>query len=344
MTAAVVAALAAAAAAGAPEAGPALSFRVCALVEARATVWPAIGPDARIDPARLSFRSRVFLAPSADMPSSSRAVRRALAAALRPVPAGQRARTAAVLKAIGAWVATALVESDDGGCPPVWRSAARVLADGRGNGFELVRTMAALARAAGIPARPAFDGRPMVMVYVTGRGPGAWTVWHPGPAESPEPARPVLWMPLRERELPPLRLTRSDAADACRVRLAGRPFGTRDEAEAAFGTLQRTGDLPAADGAAASATVWWEVWSIGGDFAVAPPATTAVVTLPYVPARGLRTLRQAVWASDPLSVRGVSRPQSSTDQELGGFTYTVEVRLGPADAKPAADAGSRPGA
>jgi len=328
----------------APARAAALEFRVVSLVEARAAGWPAIPEDAGGDPDRLSFRRRACLAPTAAIPVRDPAVRAALTLALAPLDRPDRRRTARVLDAIGEWTAGAIAESAETGNPAAWRTAAATIRDGTGQAWERLRVLVALARAAGIPARPSFNGVPVALVWITaspaaGRTspkPGAasagfWTVWDPLHPSGSFRALPVLWQPFGSEEVPPLAV--APPGTACRPLLEGRRYARRADAAQAFEAVRATGRFsdPVPAPLVAGSTAWWEVWSIGAVFDPAPPGScTATVPLPFVKEMSYGARERGVWISDPARLRSVSAPLARTDQELGGLKISIAVRLKPA--------------
>ncbi len=308
-----------------------LEVRVAALVEAGPPAWPSIPAGARIDRESLSFRRREFLKPAPGLPVGDPAVGRALAAALAPLSREARHETRRVLAALGDWAARNLVEEGGGVTGPAqWRDAGSVLRAGTGNGFELVRALTVLCRAAGIPARPSCNGGPVTVVYASPpRGPGVWTVWDPLHPGGPATTLPILWLPLRAGEIPPVAV-RPPPPGGCRLILEHRRWLDEASARAVFTTLSITGAFPPGlvMPPAAGTPSRWEVWAIGAAFDAAPPPGTALrIPLPYVKELGIGTRAHAVWVSDPARRVAVTPPQSETDQELGGILMTVAVRL-----------------
>jgi hypothetical protein len=320
-----------------------LEFRVCALVQARAAAWPAILADAVIDPDRLSFRRKTFLEPSDGIPVRAPEVRRALATALKGLKPGERKRTRAVLDAIGSGVASGITEEAALASPVAWRTAAQVFKDGRGNPFELVRALVALARAAGIPARPSFNGVPVVLVYVMSSAPGrtgTWTVWDPLHPSGSFGRLPVLWIPLRSGDVLPV--TVKPRETACVPRIAGRRILAQAEAVRVYEFVKANGTFPVAEAGDldVSAPEWWEVWTIGAGLDPGPGETVVTVPLPFVPEAGYGAREHAVWSSDPSRVKPDLQPHAQTDQYLGGLLLTVRVVISPAVAHPLAPAAS----
>lgn len=323
--------LAAAAVSATAPADPGAGFtvKVVALVEAGPASWPAVPADARIEPDAVPARRREFLKSAPGIPVKAPAVARALAAALAPLPRDARRSVAKVLDALADWTGRELAEVPGPvGAPAGWRDAAAVLADRRGNAFENVRALVALCRAAGIPARPSFNGVPMVVVYATPReGPGAWSVWDPLHPSGSFRALPVLWLPLRAAEILPVAVK---PAAGCRVVLECRRVADAAAARAVFASTRATGAFPAEAAAplAAGTPRWWEVWTIGAAFDVPPPAgTTLRVPLPYVKELGYGTRDHGVWTSDPARPGAATPPLAETDQDLGGLVMTLAVRL-----------------
>jgi hypothetical protein len=218
--------------------------------------------------------------------------------------------------------------------PFAWRDAAAVLHDRRGNGFELARALVALCRAAGIPARPSFNGVPVTVLYAAPRqGPGAWTVWDPLHPSGSVRVLPVLWLPLRAGEIPPVAVKWPPGArrpEDCRLVMECRRMVDEASARGTFAVLRTTGGWPVADALplAADAAAWWEVWSIGLSCATEPPPGTSLrVPLPYVKELGYGTRDHAVWTSNPDRPAAVTAPQAETDQDLGGILMTLAIRL-----------------
>lgn len=327
--------LAAAAAAVAAAPAFALEVKLCALAEARAPGWPALPADAPLDRERLSWRRRVPLEPTRAIPVRAPEVRRALDEALAGLKGARRKQLGPVLDAIGEWFAARVADDPaPPGNPAGWRSGDQVLREGKGNGFEQVRALAALVRAAGIPARPSCNGVPLLLVYAAPADrPGFWTAWdplHPGASAA---RLPPLWVPLRAEDVVPVET--SPAALSCTVLLEGRRFASREEAAVVYQLLTERGAFPAGAGPAlpASAESWWEVWSVGVacDLPAAEAATVRLV-YPFAKDAGLTTREHAVWTSEPARLGRVSRPLARTDQELGGLLMRVEVALRPAPA------------
>ncbi len=308
-----------------------LEVRVVALVESGPATWPDLPVGAFIDPDTLSFRRKEFLKAAPGLPVRDPAVVRALAAALAPLSREARHDTRRVLDTLGDWAGRNLVEEGGGVTAPAqWRDAAAVLRGGRGNGFELVRALTVLCRAAGIPARPSCNGGPVTVVYgAPRRSAGIWTVWdplHPGGASR---TLPVLWLPLRAGEVLPVAV-KPPSPGGCRLVLEHRRWLDEAAARAVFATLSVTGAFPPGlvVPPAAGTPSRWEVWAIGAAFAEAPPPGTVLrIPLPYVKELGTGTRAHAVWVSDPARRFAVSPPQSETDQDLGGILMTVALRL-----------------
>jgi len=310
-----------------------LEFRVCALVQARAATWPAIPADAVIDPDRLSFRRKSFLESSDGIPVRAPEVRRALATALKGLKPGERKRALAVLDAIGSSVASGIAEESALSSPVVWRTAAQVFKDGRGNSFELVRALVALVRAAGIPARPSFNGVPVVLVYVMANAPGrsgSWTVWDPLHPSGSFGRLPVLWIPLRSGDVLPV--TVKPRETACIPRISGRRIQAQADAIRVYEFVKANGTFPVAESGDldAQSQEWWEVWTIGAGLDPGPGETVVTVPLPFVQEAGYGAREHAVWSSDPARIKPDLQPHTQTDQYLGGLLLTVRVVILPA--------------
>ncbi len=308
----------------------ALEVKLCVLAEAHAAGWPEIPRDTPLDPTALSRRRRVFIEGSRAIPVKALEVERARAEALRGLSAGDRARLVPVLDALGDWAAEHLAE-DAGptGNPSAWRTADAVLRDRKGNPFEQVRALAALLRSAGIPARPTFNGLPLLCVYAAPRGrPGFWTTWDPLHPSGSAARLPVLWLPLRAGEASPLETL--PVAAPCRIAIEGHRYVARDAAAAAFAALKADGRFPAAapPPLPADAGTWWETWSIGASLDPDDGSARSVrFVLPFAKDGGLAAREHAVWISDPRRLRHVSVPHTETDQELGGLLIRVEAEL-----------------
>ncbi len=315
---------------------PALEFKVCALVQARAAAWPKIPDNARIDPQRLSFKRKVFLESRKAIPVWAPGVKRALAEAVKGLKAGDRKRTAKVLDAIGSWSAETLTEDPSSlPCPTSWRTAAQVLRDRRGNAFELVRALTAMLRAAGIPARPTFNGVPVIYLYVTPAGKrGFWTVWDPRHPSGSFRRLPVLWLPLRAGEVP--LISTKPKGLACRPAIEGRRFASQGEATRTFKFLKAAGRFPdkSAELLPADTKSWWEVWAIGAEVVPEPQeAFSAMVPLPFIGGYygqkdiSFGTREHGVWVSAPKRLKRVEPPHAQTDQRLGGLVLTLQVHF-----------------
>ena len=176
----------------------ALEFKVCSLVQAQAPGWKEIPAAAVIDRGRLSFKKKVFLESTRTIPVWSPTLKKALAEALKDLSPAERKRTRPVLDAIGKWAAGNLREEPESlACPGAWRSAPQVVKAGGGNRFEVCRAIVGMLRAAGIPARPTFNGVPLFYLYVTPPGKsGFWTVWDPVHPSGSSRRLPVLWLPI----------------------------------------------------------------------------------------------------------------------------------------------------
>jgi hypothetical protein len=302
------------------------------LVEARAAAWPEIPPEARIDRGALSWRRQALLGSGPGIPVRADEVLRALSAALASVPAGSRDRTVKVLDAVGAWVSASVAETQlPLETPASWQAADAVLRAGRGNPFERVRVLVAMLRAAGIPARPSFNGVPVVVLFVTpvGASPtGDWTVWDPLHPSGSFRKLPVAWLPLRAGEVPLASTT--PPGIACRPSASVRRCVGRGEADRAYETAGRIGAFPSnpAEPLPVNAAAWWEVWIMGVAFDADPGRVSVTVPLPFVPELRTGTRGQVVWVSDPSRLKAVE-PISETDQRLGGLTHSLRVQLGP---------------
>lgn len=315
-----------------PVPAQALEFKVCSLVEAKAVRWNDVPAEAVIDPGRLSFKRKVFLESCKTIPVRSPAVKNALADALKDAGSGDRKRTRKVLDAIGNWAGEHLRESPDPpACYANWLTAPQVIEAGEGNGFELARAVVAMLRAAGIPARPTYNGVPVFHIYVTPPGKsGFWTLWDPVHPSGSLRRLPVLWIPLRAGEVSVIQ-TRPENL-ACGLTIEGRRFGGRDAAARAFEEVEKEGRFPSdpPDPLSAEARDWWEVWAVGAKVeAGAEGAFSATVVLPYVKELSYGAREHAVWTSVPSRLRKVSPPHAQTDQLLGGLVLTVEVLFGP---------------
>ncbi|MEK7476175.1 MAG: transglutaminase domain-containing protein [Candidatus Coatesbacteria bacterium] len=328
----ILAACIAAASSAAPSAAvpPGFEVRICALVEAPAAAWSGIQPEAVIDPAALSWRRKAFLSSSATIPVASPEVRRALSAALASVPSASRSRTIKVLDAVGAWVSASVLEDPEPlRTPGDWRGADEVIRTGHGNAFERVRVLVALLRAAGIPAKPGFNGVPMVVLFVAPGSaslPGEWTVWDPLHPAGSFCRLPVAWMPLRAGDVP--LVATAPAGLPCRVTVATRRWAGRDDVRRAWETVGRIGAFPSnpAEPLPVGTPAWWEIWIIGVAFDGDPGAATVTVPLPFAPELKYGTRDQTVWASDPARLKAVDQ-WSETDQRLGGLVHGLRIRL-----------------
>lgn len=303
-------------------------FRVAALVQAGPANWPRLPDDATIRPAAATRFVRPYLEPGPGIPVKSPAVAKALAEALAPLAAADRRNVRTVLDALGEWAAVTLAE-DHGPVPAAgtWRDAARVLADRRGHAFERLRALTALARAAGIPARPTFNGVPVMLVHATKPGgPGIWTVWDPFHPVAAARLLPVAWLPLRGGDLPPV-VFEPAGMPVGPLHIEVRRYGDRGAAALDLGAVRATGrflpepppPLPA------GALDWWELWIIGAD--PVPPAGrwSAVVALPYVRDLEYGTREHAVWIAEPARPPAVTGPLSETDPAAGGIVMTLKL-------------------
>lgn len=310
---------------GAP---PALEVRISALVEARSPAWPEVDPEAVIDTGALSWRRKVFLGSSREIPVRSREVERALADALAVLPPGTRSRTFKVLDAIGKWVSASIAE-DAGplGTPSSWRPADEVIGSGHGNAFERVRVMTAMLRAAGIPAKPSFNGVPMAVIFTAApRDPGAWTVWDPLHPSGSFRWLPVGWLPLRGGEVP--LVSSSPEGAPCTPAVEVRRWAGREEVSRAWETVGRLGAFPSnpVEPLAAGTAAWWEIWITTLVLDPDPGAVTLRVPLPFVPELRTGTRDQSVWLSDPKRLRSTEQ-WSETDQRVGGLVHGLSVRI-----------------
>lgn len=312
--------------------GPArgLEVKVCALVQARAPEWEAIPASAIIDPGRLSFKKKVFLESRKEIPVWAHSVKGSLKEATSSLSARDRKSLPKVLGAIEEWMAGNLaIESEIRNCPAFWRSAARVLEEKRGNGFELARAAVAMLRAAGVPARPTFDGSPLLYIYVTPPGKaGFWTVWSPLSA-GPSRSLPVLWLPLRAEEVPLAAIHPKDGY--CRPIMEGRRYADREKAQAAFTRLKEIGEFPDEENWLPDIGVsdWWEVWTIGAELGSPSGTVTLTFPLPFLKDKGYGTREHAVWVSNPSALKKASRMLSRTDQSLGGLVLSIKVWIEP---------------
>lgn len=310
-----------------------LEFKVCTLVQARVVAWPEVPAAARIDRGRLSFKRKAFLESRPTITVWAPAVKRAVAAALKGLTSAERVQTTKVMNALGAWVTESLEETPaPWSCPVAWRTATQVLEEGRGNVFELVRALTAMLRSAGIPAKPTFNGVPMVSVYVTPPAKrGFWTVWDPWHPDAALRRLPVLWLPLRAGEVP---LVRTEPETlACQPSIEGRRFASREHAQRAFAFLKSAGrfaDEPE-EFLEAGIKNWWEVWAIGARVTSSGgKGFSAVVPLPFVKDVGYGTREHGVWVSASGRLQRVARAHAETDQKLGGLVLTLKVYLKPA--------------
>jgi hypothetical protein len=311
-----------------------LELKAVALVESRAPSWKAVPESARIDVQGLSFKRKFFLEGRSAIPVRAPEVRKALAEALKPLSKGDRSVTREVLKAVEEWTATSLTESVGPlACPSAWLPADQVLKNRAGNRFELVRAVTAMLRAAGIPARPSFNGLPMVCIFVVpARGNGFWTVWDPFHPGASLARLPVLWLPLRAEEVA---LAATKPETGCEPLVEGRRYPRREDALAAFASMKATGAFPpgAIEPLSADAGTWWEVWAVGAKIDAVPEKKTSVsFPLPFViePASRCGTRDWAVWISEPARMKGRPSAHTRTDQQLGGILMEVRVDLKPA--------------
>ena len=304
-----------------------------ALVEARPARWRPVPPDAPVVRTGWTRAFRPCLGATREFPCESSAADAALAAALAPLARPDRRRMSAVLDALGEWAAGALVlDSLPPGCPSAWSGGGEVLRDRHGNDFERARALVTVLRAAGVPARPAFNGVPLVLVAVpaAGREPAFWTAWDPLHPAASIRALPVLWMPLRGGDVPPVRFSPAPAA-GCGMRLDGRRYPDRLGAQAAFDLLRESGRWPetAVTPLDAGAAAWWEVWATGIRLEAQAVATRLTVPLPYLREAGYGTRAHAVWCSDPARLGVISPPLTETDQDVGGLLMTLRIALKP---------------
>lgn len=309
------------------------SFRVAALVQAGPARWMEIPGDAVISRSAPDKFRRPFLESGAGIPVRAPAVMQALAAALAPLTVSDRMNVRKVLDAIGGWAAATLVE-DLGPvpCPAGWRDAARVLTDRQGNPFELARALTAVIRAAGLPARPTYNGVPAVAVFIKPReGPGAWTIVDPFHPMASTRRLPVAWLPLRGGDLPPVSFSPNPGGCGPLI-IEVRRYVDRDAAARDVEAVRTTGAfLPMPPPPLrADAPAWWEAWSIGA--ALEPPAGrwSAVVALPYVRELDYGTRDHAVWVSDPARMPAVTMPLSETDGAAGGIVMSIKLVFPPA--------------
>lgn len=312
--------------------GPAqgLEVKVCALVQAKAPEWEAIPASAVIDPGRLSFKKKVFLESRKEIPVWANSVKRSLNEATSSLSSRDRKSLPKVLSAIEEWMAGNIVgEQEIVNCPAVWRSAAQVLDEKRGNSFELARAAVAMLRAAGVPARPTYDGFPLVYIYVTPPGKtGFWTVWSPFSAGSSR-ALPVLWLPLRAEEVALASIHPKSAS--CRPIMEGRRYADEEKARHAFAHCKENGRFPEGESWLPGSGVkdWWEVWTIGAELGPASETVSMVFPLPFVKGKGYGTREHAVWISDQSVLSKSSRMLSRTDQMLGGLLLSIKVWIEP---------------
>lgn len=314
----------------AAEGAGAFEFRVVSLVQATAAEWKDIPADSVIDGGRLSFKKKVFLESRAGMPVWSPAVKGAVENALRGLGREERRRTRTVLEAVQKWAEEALeMDPASPGCPDSWRTAAEVIKDGRGNSFEIARTIATMLRVAGIPSRPTFNGVPLTYIYVTVPGEkGFWTVWDPLHPSGSFRRLPVLWLPLRAGDVKLVET--SPKGLTCTTFIEGRRFESREVAAGIFARAKETGRFPegSSDPVRADAPGWWEVWIVGARMAPGSEGGfSAVVPLPFVQDRGYGVREHAVWASDPERVDRVEQPDAKTDQTLGGLLMELSMRF-----------------
>lgn len=310
----------------------ALEIRACALVEAKAAGWKEVPDTAVVDPTGLSFKRKFFLAGRSPMPVRAPEVKSALREATRGLKPAERRNTLKLLSALEDWSATALVEEPGPvSCPAAWKTSAQVLKARGGNAFELVRALTSMLRAAGVPARPSFNGLPMVCLYAVPRGKsGFWTVWDPLHPSASLRRLPVLWLPLRAEEVPLVAV--KPAIPACTASAEGRRYPTKDEAKVVFEALKATGRFPegGVEPLSADTAEWWEVWSIGAVFDPEPVgAFTATFPLPFVtdPVSRIGTREYGVWCSDPSRVRGRAVAHTRADQKLDGILMTLPVKV-----------------
>ncbi len=309
----------------------ALELRAGALVEAKAASWKPVPSAAVVDAGRLSFKRKAFLEGSFSMPVRAKEVRRALATALRGMAPEERRSTARILEAVEKWASASLfTDPAPSSCPASWRPASRVIGEGKGNPFELVRAVTAVLRAAGVPARPVFNGLPLVCIYVTpARGSGFWTVWDPFHPSASAMRLPVAWLPPDAGEVP--LVSTKPAVSPCAVTARVLRFPTKEAAEAAFAAFKATGSPEGEpQGLSGDATEWWEVWTIGAAFDPEPAGGfTVEFPLPFVidDASRCGTREHALWISDPSRLEGVPRMHSRTDQDKGGLLVTLRARV-----------------
>ncbi len=307
---------------------PALSLeiKVCALVQAKAPAWQEIPETAVIDPGRLSYKKKVFLESRSEIPVWASSVKRALQEAASPLSSRDRKSLPKMLDAIREWIAANLnEEAEVSGCPAAWRSGGQVLAEKKGNKFELARAAVAMLRAAGVPARPTYAGSPLAYIYVTPRGKsGFWTVWDPFTG-CPAGTLPVLWLPLQAEEVSLASVHPKTAS--CRPVLEGRRYADRELAAAAYEYCKENGRFSDESGWLPDRETadWWEVWTIGVQLEPDSGEHSLVFPLPFVKDKGYGAREHAVWISDPSALKRTSRLLSRTDQKLGGILLSVKV-------------------
>jgi len=322
--------------------GAGLELKAVALVESRTPAWKPVPEYSRIAVQGLSFKRKVFLEGRSAFPVKAPEVRKALAEALKPLSKVDRTVTREVLKAIEEWTATSLTESEGPlACPSAWLPADQVLKNRAGNRFELVRAVTTMLRAAGIPARPSFNGLPMVCIFVVpARGNGFWTVWDPFHPSASLARLPVLWLPLRAEEVA---LVASKPELVCEPLVEGRRYPRKEDAVAAFASVKATGSFPPGDAEPlpADAATWWEVWAVGAKIngSIDKKASLSF-PLPFViePQSRCGTREWGVWISDPAQMNGKPSAHTKTDQQLGGILMNVRVDLKPASVSATAGA------
>jgi len=304
-------------------------------VQSQAARWKPVPAGAVVDVTGLSYKRKVYLEGRQAIPVRAPEVLAALKEATRGLDPEGRASTGKLLAALEEWSAGAL--SEEAGplaCPASWRTAAGTLKERKGNGFELVRALTAILRAAGVPARPSFNGLPMVCLYAVPRGkPGFWTVWDPLHPSASLFRLPVLWLPLRAEEVPLVSVKPGGAA--CTPSVEGRRYTRKEEAKAVFDELVKTGRFtePGPPPLSTDTGEWWEVWAVGAKFEEAPAGGfEAVFPLPFVTDEKSKcgTREHAVWCSDPARpVRAGAHTKA--DQQLEGLLMTLKVKVGPAE-------------
>lgn len=315
--------------------GAGLEVKVVSLVEVHTPAWKKVPESARIDVKGLSYKRKFFLEGRSAIPVKAPEVLKAVAEALKPLSKAERTNTRKVLGAVEEWAAVNLAETEGAlACPSAWHPASQVLKEKSGNRFELVRAVTAMLRSAGIPARPSFNGLPMVCVFIVPPGGnGFWTVWDPFHPSASLARLPVLWVPLRAEEVPLVAVNPEVAA--CEPSVEGRRYVRRGDAERALASVKVTGEFPAGDAEPlpADAGDWWEVWAVGAKFdGIMEKKVSVSFPLPFVinPLPRCGTRDWGVWISDPACLRGRPAAHTRTDQQLGGILMNVRVDIRPA--------------